>query len=229
MADLEEVYDEFYEKLNNGGKLKNLVELMNTPGFDVNYQNPKKWGNTPLMLAVTKDRQAVADELLHRGASLTNPNANLEDYPIAAARTGSVKIMRLFLILGIDVNQRNRGNRSLLNLAIGSGSEEMVNLLLSKGANLVQDDLNLARQMNYEYGNDIIHILKSWPMAQVIPASNEAARVRGQGTLDPEHLLDINDYLGEQGTHYGGRRKTSRRKSKKSRKNKRKTIQKRRK
>jgi hypothetical protein len=220
MADLEEVYDEFYEKLNNGGKLKNLVEIMNTPGFDVNYQNPKKWGNTPLMLAVTKDRQAVADELLHRGASLTNPNANLEDYPIVAARTGSVKIMKLFLILGIDVNQRNRQNRSLLNLAIGSGSEEMVNLLLSKGANIFQDDLNMAKGMNYEYGNDIIHILKSWPMAQVIPSSNEAARVRGQGTLDPEHLLDINDYLGEQGTHYGGRRKTSRRRNKSRKRNK---------
>uniref|UniRef100_A0A6C0IJI7 Uncharacterized protein n=1 Tax=viral metagenome TaxID=1070528 RepID=A0A6C0IJI7_9ZZZZ len=221
MADLEEVYDKFYEKLKNGAKLSILVKLMDTPGFDVNYQNPKLFENTPLMVAVIRDRQAVADELLERGASLTNPVTTQEDYPLVAATEGSVKIMRLFLAIGIDVNQRNGQNRSLLNLAIGSGSEEMVNLLLSKGANIFQDDLNIAKGMNYKYGNDIIHILKSWPMAQVIPASNEAARVRGQATLDPEHLLDINGYLGEKGPDYGGRRKTIKRRTRKTRTNKR--------
>jgi hypothetical protein len=103
---------------------------------------------------------------------------------------------------------------------------------LSKGANIVQDDLNIAIERN---NNKILHILKSWTMAQVIPASNEAARLRGQATLDPEHLLDINDYLGEKGTAYGRKRKRRTRRtrrtrntSKRSNKSKRRNINKRR-
>jgi hypothetical protein len=106
-------------------------------------------------------------------------------------------------------------NRFLLNLAVIKNNKELVNFLLSKGFNVENATIDIAKSKGY---TDIVNILKSWSMAQVIPASNEAARLRGQATLDPEHLLDMKEFMGEKGTDYGGRRKTSKRRSNKRKK-----------
>jgi hypothetical protein len=115
-------------------------------------------------------------------------------------------------------------NRFLLNLAVIKNNKELVNFLLSKGFNVENATIDIAKDKGY---TDIVNILKSWSMAQVIPASNEAARVRGQGTLDPEHLINMKEFMGEKGTDYGGRRKTSKRKTRKTRTNKRRKSNKR--
>lgn len=47
-------YEKFYKKMPDGD-LDNLVELMDTKDFDVNYQNPDNWGYTPLMMAALYD------------------------------------------------------------------------------------------------------------------------------------------------------------------------------
>jgi hypothetical protein len=94
-------YQEFYKKMPNGD-LDNLIELMDTKGFDVNYQNPNQFGNTPLMAAVIHDRADVAEELVKRGATLTNPTFGIETYINVAARKGSVNIINFLLSQGVD-------------------------------------------------------------------------------------------------------------------------------
>ena len=93
-------YQEFYKKMPNGD-LDNLIELMDTKDFDVNYQNPNQFGNTPLMAAVIHDRADVAEELVKRGASLKKL-ALLETYINVAARKGSVNIINFLLSQGVD-------------------------------------------------------------------------------------------------------------------------------
>ena len=94
-------YEKFYKKMPNGD-LDNLIELMDTKGFDVNYQNPNYFGNTPLMLAVLYDRADVAEELVKRGATLKNPNPHIEPYINVAALKGSINMVNFLLSQGVN-------------------------------------------------------------------------------------------------------------------------------
>jgi hypothetical protein len=96
-------YEKFYKKMPNDD-LDNLVELMDTKDFDVNYQNPDKWGYTPLMMAALYDRADVAEELVKRGATLKNPNSKMDTYINAAAQKGSVNMVNFLLSQGVNFN-----------------------------------------------------------------------------------------------------------------------------
>ena len=104
------------------GDLDNLIELIDTKGFDVNYQNPNHFGNTPLMAAVIDDRADVAEELVKRGASLKKL-ALLETYINVAARKGSVNIINFLLAQGVDFDN------STIKIARKYGHEDVVNIL----------------------------------------------------------------------------------------------------
>ena len=114
-------YEKFYKKMPNGD-LDNLIELIDTKGFDVNYQNPNHFGNTPLMAAVIDDRADVAEELVKRGASLKKL-ALLETYINVAARKGSVNIINFLLAQGVDFDN------STIKIARKYGHEDVVNIL----------------------------------------------------------------------------------------------------
>ena len=114
-------YEKFYKKMPNGD-LDNLIELIDTKGFDVNYQNPNHFGNTPLMAAVIDDRADVAEELVKRGASLKKL-ALLETYINVAARKGSVNIINFLLAQGVDFDN------STIKIARKYGLEDVVTIL----------------------------------------------------------------------------------------------------
>ena len=114
-------YEKFYKKMPNGD-LASLVALMDTKGFDVNYQNPNMFGNTPLMAAVIDDRADVAEELVKRGASLKKL-ALLETYINVAARKGSVNIINFLLSQGVDFDN------STIKIARKYGHEDIVHIL----------------------------------------------------------------------------------------------------
>ena len=103
MADLNEDYKEFYKNMANGD-LDDLIELMDTKGFDVNYQNPDKWKYTPLMMTALYDRADVAEELVKRGATLKNPTPGRDTYINVAAQKGSVNMVNFLLSQGVNFN-----------------------------------------------------------------------------------------------------------------------------
>jgi ankyrin repeat protein len=115
-------YEKFWKKMPNGD-LYNLIELMDTKGFDVNYQNPNQFGNTPLMLAVLYDRADVAEELVKRGATLKNPNPLVESYINVAARKGSINMINFLLSEGVDFDN------STIKIARKYGHEDIVHIL----------------------------------------------------------------------------------------------------
>jgi len=116
-------YEKFYKKMPNDEDLVNLIELMDTKGFDVNYINQEKLGNTPLMLAVLYDRADVAEELVKRGATLKNPNPLVESYINVAARKGSVNMINFLLSQGVNFNNHT------INIARKYGHNDVVNIL----------------------------------------------------------------------------------------------------
>jgi ankyrin repeat protein len=117
-------YTKFYEKMRNDEDLDNLIELMDTPGFNVNYQNPDKWGYTPLMMAAVYDRADVAEELVKRGATLKNPNFKMDTYINAAAQKGSVNMVNFLLSQGVNFN-----NHTIKLAKAVEDNEDVVNIL----------------------------------------------------------------------------------------------------
>jgi hypothetical protein len=116
-------YEKFWKKMPNGD-LYNLIELMDTKGFDVNYINQEKLGNTPLMLAVLYDRADVAEELVTRGATLKNPTPKKDTYINVAAQKGSVNMVNFLLSQGVNFNNHT------INLAKAvEDNEDVVNIL----------------------------------------------------------------------------------------------------
>jgi len=131
-------YEKFYKKMPNDEDLDNLIELMNTKGFDVNYINQEKLGNTPLMLAVLYDRADVAEELVKRGATLKNPNPLVESYINVAARKGSVNMINFLLSEGVDFDN------STIKIARKYGHEDIVHILETREAEQVIPAFNEA-------------------------------------------------------------------------------------
>ena len=116
-------YEKFYKKMPNGD-LDNLVELMDTKDFDVNYQNPDNWGYTPLMMAALYDRADVAEELVKRGASLKNPTPGRDTYINVAAQKGSVNMVNFLLSQGVHFN-----NHTIKLAKKFEDTEDVVNIL----------------------------------------------------------------------------------------------------
>lgn len=209
MAYLQEKYDNFYKNIRNG-ELETLVELIDYPEFDVNFQNQEEFRNTPLMCATIWDRDDVATVLLDRGASPKNPSMGIASYIDVALQCGSIKILELFLNRGIfvDVNKQYFTGKSPLFIVARKGYKDLVNLLLSKGANIDPYTVNVAKNNsnnniinnnnngtidNNIDNNDIAHILETWTMAQVIPVFDDLL-VSNQ--LDFGSLVDLLQYIG---------------------------------
>jgi ankyrin repeat protein len=190
MAYLQEKYDNFYKNIRNV-ELATLVELIDYPEFDINFQNQQQFRNTPLMCATIWDRDDVATVLLDRGASPKNPSIGIASYIDVALQCGSIKIIELFLNRGIfvDVNKKYFTDKTPLYIASQKGYKDLVNLLLSKGANIDLYTVNIAKNNN----NDIVHILETWTMAQVIPLLDD---LWVSNQLDFGSLVDLLQYTG---------------------------------
>jgi hypothetical protein len=205
----EEIYEKFEDLFYEHGTIEEFVELMDTPGFNVDSEIEN---NTLLMEAVLHRRPDVAEELLKRGAELHNPYQNIyADYPFVVFLledkeiSKKIEMIDVFLKHGFDVNQTNRLNETLLFLACRDNHKELVDFLLSKGATIHQDILNMAVAKGY---TDIVNTLESWKSQQVVPVFREAT---GR-YIDEDVVADIREFMGE-----GKRRKTNRRKRKTNR------------
>jgi len=102
-------------------------------GADLNARNHEL--DTPLLYAVKRLRYEMVEHLVHRGADIEIPN----DYgrtPLlwTVREGGDVRMARLLLRLGADVNARDRFGTSSLSLAAWRGFKTLVGVLLDHGA-----------------------------------------------------------------------------------------------
>lgn len=109
-----------------------MADLLIKAGANVNAT--EEGGVTPLALAATNGDDAMAERLLKAGAQ---PNLGRETAVLAAARSGSLAVMRLVLAAGGDPNAKEpiRGQTALM-WAAAEKHPDIVKLLISKGADV---------------------------------------------------------------------------------------------
>lgn len=104
--------------------------LLDAPGLDLEARSNN--GNTALMMAAYKHKQANVEAMLAKGAKVNQSGWTALHY---AASAGDLPIMRLFLARQAVVDARAPTNITPLMFAAREGQEEAVKLLLASGAN----------------------------------------------------------------------------------------------
>lgn len=103
--------------------------LLAAPGIDLEARSAN--GNTALMMAAYKHKQAAVEALLAKGAKVNQSGWTALHY---AASAGDLPIMKILLDRDAVVDARAPANITPLMFAAREGQEEAVKLLLASGA-----------------------------------------------------------------------------------------------
>ncbi len=132
---------------------KDIIELLIAKGANVNAKNND--GQTPVDIAVSRNRSGVVKLLIDKGA----------DVPLhVAARFGALAKVKILIEKGDDVNAKDTANQTPLHYAARRGHKEIVELLLVHGADvnagayLNLTAAELAMQRNH---NEVVELLVS--------------------------------------------------------------------
>ena len=109
-----------------------IAFLLTNPRTDVDISN--KFGETPLMIASIEGNLPVAKALI-QGRKAKVDHIGWTPLHYACAK-GQIEIAQYLLANGAIVDSLSPGNTTPLMMAVQSGNEVLVNLLLDKGADL---------------------------------------------------------------------------------------------
>jgi len=110
-----------------------VVEFLLSRGADVNFTSPET-GFTALTGAVTERHADVVELLLAHGADPNHVYEGTLTPLVVATSHGDVRIARALLERGADPNRGAHEGKSALDLAVGKGHREIVELLRAHGA-----------------------------------------------------------------------------------------------
>lgn len=105
------------------------VQALVAGGADVNAFD--ETGMTPLMIAASEGRTAIAKRLVEAGADVTLAGGDGTTALMRAASANRVEIIRLLTARGADVNARNNGGMTALMVAAFGGYADATKLLLA--------------------------------------------------------------------------------------------------
>ncbi len=98
-------------------------------------------GKTPLIIALEKGRDSIAEFLLKSGADI-NLGTNFKTMPLHfAAFYNRLAILKILLAKGADIKAQNQQGFTALHFAAWGGHKEICSLLLEKGAWLEATDI----------------------------------------------------------------------------------------
>jgi ankyrin repeat protein len=158
-----------YSDIKNGSDILKFVLLLLKHGAAANKRDED--GETPLHLAIERNRFKLAEILLEHGA---DPNAenfgNWAPFHVLLYRDfkdGSdiLKFVLLLLKHGTVVNSRDKDNRSLLHLSIQRNRFKVAEILLEHGADATAGDiygqtpLHMLSESDIKDGNDILNLV----------------------------------------------------------------------
>jgi len=164
----------------SSGNVARVTQLLDS-GVDVNVSLDDRRGAVPLHLAAERADATTVKLLLQRGAAVNARNAS-GDMPLHnAVLRNSLNGARVLLDRGAEINAA--GSRGTpLGMAARAGSDAMVDLLLSRGAEATA----VARN-----GDTLLHeAAKSGRAAQIarLAKAGASVRARNEEGLEPLHL-----------------------------------------
>jgi ankyrin repeat protein len=118
-----------------------IIQLLLDKEMSVDLTN--KHGSTPLHVSAQFGKLEATKTLVERGAAINKTNKSGVTALMVAAHFGKLEIFRYLTEAGADINIRNyNNNNTVLHYAAGSGSVDIIQLLLDKGksANLPTKD-----------------------------------------------------------------------------------------
>uniref|UniRef100_A0A4X2LR40 Transient receptor potential cation channel subfamily A member 1 n=1 Tax=Vombatus ursinus TaxID=29139 RepID=A0A4X2LR40_VOMUR len=143
--------------------VKVLIENSST---DVNLIGEN--GNTPLLLACSKDNSEALKLLVDNGAKICKPN-KFGCYPVhTAAFSGSKKCMEILLKFGEEqgysrqsqINFLNNKKASPLHFAVQSGDLEMIKICLKNGAHITLEENGKCTALHFAATQGATEIVK---------------------------------------------------------------------
>ncbi len=128
----EEIYGATTLHIASACGFSGIVNMLLNNKVLVNAQDRK--GNTPLHVA---SNRAIAENLLHSGASLTIENNDKLAPFFAAAKAGNIDVVRYLLTTKVSLDQvYHNGNKLLHMVASYGATREVVELLIDRCANI---------------------------------------------------------------------------------------------
>uniref|UniRef100_A0A7S1N8J9 Uncharacterized protein n=1 Tax=Eutreptiella gymnastica TaxID=73025 RepID=A0A7S1N8J9_9EUGL len=113
-------------------KMTTINEWLLDPSVDINTDVDGQFGSTALHWAVHYGREAIARELLSKGANPNVGNAYQATALHWACKTGSKSLVKLMIDHNGDVNLKTINNDSPLDIATEQRATEVINFLLGK-------------------------------------------------------------------------------------------------
>ncbi|XP_071078455.1 inversin-like isoform X2 [Haliotis cracherodii] len=130
------------------GDLEEVKRLLSTPGVDVNSRG--EWSMTPVMEAARRGHRDVVELLVSEGADVSLVDEDGDNILHLACMRGDVETVKYVLSLHVvDINSRGRGSRTPVMRAAYWGHRDVVELLVSEGADVSLVDV---------VGNNILHL-----------------------------------------------------------------------
>lgn len=116
-----------------------MVNFLISKGADVNNSPSNGW--TALHCAASKNQVEIVRLLISKGANVNRSVGGRKEAPLhLAARYNHVDVANVLLSNGADINSIDEYGSTPLSIAVSKENENMVRLLITKGADLTLTD-----------------------------------------------------------------------------------------
>lgn len=167
---------DYYDKKS----LYNILRILVWRNTDINAKN--KNGDTPLLLAVYRKREATVELLISAGANVNVKNKDGNTALYVAASEGDLKTVEILVLQGrAEMNLKNKNGNTALHMAVYHKDYFVVKFLVEQGADVnIENDkdqkpLDLA---DPHRDTGIINILQSVRNEKIIPVRHSLNNTR---------------------------------------------------
>ena len=114
--------------------LVTMVGALIEAGADVDSRDVD--GRSPLLASISLEQPVIAQYLINADAKINGVIGDASYPLVEASKKGYVRVVKLLIDEGVDVNVQDKLGRSALMVAVNSGHTDLVSILLEAGADI---------------------------------------------------------------------------------------------
>ena len=120
--------------------LVTMVGALIEAGADVDSRDVD--GRSPLLASISLEQPVIAQYLINADAKINGVIGDASYPLVEASKKGYVRVVKLLIDEGVDVNVQDKLGRSALMVAVNSGHTDLVSILLEAGADIKLRDIH---------------------------------------------------------------------------------------